>query len=50
MTARAAIPRKPPKELVDTIASLKKFDQDFYLNLTEKQRELEYKKKIRFSL
>jgi hypothetical protein len=44
MTARAAIPRKPPKQLVDAIAGLKKFDEDFYLNLTEKQRKLEYKK------
>jgi hypothetical protein len=44
MTTRVKTPRKPPKELVDAIAGLKKFDEDFYVNLTEKQRESEYKK------
>jgi hypothetical protein len=44
MTAGVEIPRKPPKELVDAIAGLKKFDEDFYLNLNKKQQELEYKK------
>ena len=35
---------KPSKKLLDALKALKKFDERFYLNLTEKERRLEYEK------
>ena len=37
-------PRQPSKQFLDAIADLRKFDEDFYLNLTEEQQRLEYDK------
>jgi redox-regulated HSP33 family molecular chaperone len=36
--------RQPSKQFLEAIAHLRKFDEDFYLNLTEDQQRLEYDK------